>query len=218
MIPFHTYSTKNTKTLMDSLINKPIKNKFSDNDTDLEHISRSNTILPPRIINPQVLAVYGLNMALIGMIINFIKNGLPPTHLSGKRVYYTGIKGAGYKKLESFKLDSITGKKKTINDVQYGKIQWEIETSAGSKKEKVCIQYRDMPKKWRIMWDLLFFTFITEYLESIFPKHLHFILKDSILTPLPFPYLELFLKAEKATMGNLCADFAEGDTIDGSKY
>ena len=187
-----------------------MKNQYSLNDTDTEHLRRlpTNKSPPPRVLNPGVLEVYGIDLTLIQWFVFYISQGLAKewrnNHLSDLPKI-DGIKGSGFKEVKKnpFAIHS-----PSIKDASLGQVDWFVGTS----KHKNYIQYRNLPIKHRNLWDTMWHLFLQNYLDCVFPYHIHFILKDSIINPLPVPYFECFLKAETAREGNIFADIKEGDT------
>ena len=192
------------------------KNAYSDNDTDLEHLSRSSyDSLPPRVLIPGVLNFYGLNLYIISLMHKFITQSLEPLK-DEKKIYFTGIKERYLRRPNESKLHLPSSYEKRKIRPAEGWTLLRIDTSVASGKQKEWVDIRHLPEKWQFAWNVFFWKWLDEFMENIYPKHIHFLLKDSIMTPLPFKYFEFFLKFENGNMGNLCADFKHGDTIEDS--
>ena len=185
-----------------------MKKDYGKKDTDHEHLLRSPQMsLPPRVIKPRILKVYDIDLIMIAFMIKGISD------LRKDRATdfdFTGLRESFLRKLPQHNL-TLNGKSNYLP--KEGKILFYmdiIEDSLTVKKAKN-IRYLqpDLQRFFLIGLDRL----LTSFIENIYPKHLHFILKDSILTPLPFKYVEFYMKAEEGNMGNITADFADGDVI-----
>ena len=182
------------------------KTKYSLNDTDIEHLNQSphSLILPPRVISTQALERFGWSMTYFKLISDFM--GLDQhTKAFGKKEKFSGIR-------EKMILKFKTPKGK-IEDTKFGDITYSFDSSSNRMRSKF-ISPRDLDEKDASIWNLFVETFLEIYLNNIFPLHANFILKDSIATPLPFPYLEVYVKASKATAGNAFADINLATTSD----
>ena len=187
--------------------------KYSINDSDIEHLNRKGySSLPPRVLRPQVLDFYGLDLFLLKQMNLFITNSAMEFQKKSK-FSFTGIKERYIRSPSEL---YIPGTKIKPPKPPEGDVVFWIDTSVGSGKPKSVIDVRHLPKKWAFLWNFIFWGWLDQARENIYPKHMHFIMRDSVVSPLPFKYFEFYLKFEKGNAGNVFADFMEGDTVNDS--
>ena len=189
-------------------------NKYSNFDTDHEHLSYTpGQTLPPRVLRPNILQLYGFETYWIKNLALFCNYSLPRMHLLKDPPYFSGVKckaNTGVFK-NSHSRDQ-------VKNMKYGDIEIFFDVSTGSGRAKHIIQYPDLPPLYQEILRFQLIFIMDNFVQSIFPNHVHFIMKDNVIYPLPFKYLECRIKSEKGNAGNICADYQgvseQKDSID----
>ena len=171
---------------------------------DLEHQSRQsqNSEPPPRIINPNQLYPFNLDFPSLNMIYQLIR-------MTGLHKIRAAID------LNEYRFGTLLSK----NMDQRGKKIWtphgtlnvEIDMGAGIIQKRVG-RAEDMHKGWSFAFFALFGAFFNQYAEHITPFYLHFVIKDSVIVPSPFPYMEVLLYGENNNGKNVLGDYSIVDT------
>jgi len=167
---------------------------FGNKDVDLEHSERMiGKNPPPRIINPYQLQSYGIQLPALGHLWSLM----------------TGVID-GVKKIDVLKGWCAIQSNPGTPDGQdlwtpHGRIYFQIDIDPG-KYFKTVKWVGDLPRAWIVHFYMVFYNVIESYAQDIYPFHLHFIVKDSLICPSPIPYMEFFISSEKPTKGNLMAD------------
>ena len=159
---------------------------------DVENLSRPYGKPAPRVLKPYVLQNFGLDLKMLEYLINFFV--APPFR---ERHKFDEIRfKIFFKKTMNLKpMDvnmSISGQKKFINDIMHPK---------------------DMEEDMFYLFDHIMRAIVDNFMNQIFPCYIHFLFKDTPLTPFPMPYFELYMKSDDCWAGNVFDKFEEGDTI-----
>ena len=193
-----------------SITNKD-KKKFGAHDTDTEHMTRKGMAPPPRIIDFSKLQSLGINIPELSLIHNLMRSGNEkdqPTcdvlhQRFEKKIPYTDRK-------------QVWGDRGRKALTRHGWIEMVIDIAGEGKVIKEKRKAQDFPEIWTNHTFLLFTSFLDNYIENVFPMYLHFVLKSTPILPLPFKYLELYVRSQYSNDMNLFGDFQVSDI--GSKF
>ena len=158
----------------------------------------------PRVVDSSVLEKFGIFVPNLMLFHSLIRSG----ELTEK---FTTLR-------ERFSLSDNNGRP-TMN--KFGDILLVIETVEEKSESYINLkrtrQPRDLPQKWQNRFRIISSALLTNFATDVFPLHMHFVLKNSPLYPLPFEYIEIYMKAEYGNQGNILADYEEGDRAEASQ-
>ena len=183
----------NTKGSL-KLVNPTNQNKASKEvlKGDVENLSRSYGKPVPRVLKPYVLEHFGLDLKMIEYLINFFV--APPFR-------------------ERHKFDEVRFKiyfKKVFN---LRPMDVNISISGNNKLVKDIIHPQNMEEDMSHLFTHIMRAIVDNFMNQVFPCYIHFLFKDTPLTPFPMPYFEMYMKSDDCHGGNVFDKFEEGDTI-----
>lgn len=171
--------------------------KFSNRDTDKEHLSRS-ILPPPRVMNPFTLNNFGFDPGLVYDIYSFMQT----------------MKLYGDKVRCKLSPHTHSGDGSTFENPfasKSGQILIELDDSIGKAIGKGIISPNSLPKQHRVELQILM-TFLAKLLEDDFsPKYVHFIAHKDDFDFLERTYFEVLIVGTLTRSGNVFADFQDGD-------
>lgn len=177
--------------------------KYGGRDTDLEHQSRDREA-PPRILTPLKLEEFGIRMPNLLALKMLMHKGMD----TGED--YCDILKQSFRKVLPEPLKDYGDGKEVWT--KHGVIEFYFDVSVG-KIHKITRRAQDFPRLWQIQFSAIMSGILENFIAKIFPLHVHCIMKNSPIVPMPFEYAELRIASTRIEGKNVLADRSHEDLI-----
>ena len=160
---------------------------------DTENLYRASSEKPvPRVLKPYVLDNFGFHTFIMNFLIQFLVR----KDLHGKD---------GFEKMDFYiKFD----KKLNLKPIRIF-----IDICGTGKYTKVIRDPYELPPDSFYFFKEWTSGIIDIFFENVFPNYVHFLFKNTPITPFPIPYLEFYMKSYDGHGGNLFENLRDGDTV-----
>ena len=167
-----------------------IKKSHKVESGDIENLIRLGNKPVPRVLKPYILDNFGFNTYIMYYLIKFIT--------------YKDLHGRNsFDKMDFF----INFNKKT----GLKPIRIFIDICGKGVYKKVIRDPYELPPDSFAFFKVWTTGVLDEFMANVFPHYLHFLFKDTPITPFPVPYLEFYMKSGDGNLGNLMENLRDGD-------
>ena len=99
-------------------------------------------------------------------------------------------------------------------DMNLKPIEVMISVSGEGIMQKTVLHPNDLEPEAHFYFKEIMGAIVSMFMEQIFPNYVHFLFKNTPLTPFPMPYFELYMKSDDCHAGNIFENIQEGDILD----